>query len=81
MVIGGLLNVFGVPAVQMLIASAVVNGVLAPVLIWFIVRLADHPDVIGEFHSTRTIRVLGWITFWVMGVAAIAFLADIVGIL
>ncbi len=73
---GGLLNIFGVPAVQMLITSAVVNGLLAPILIWFITRLADHPDVVGEHRSPRPVRILGWVTLTVMIVAGIMLIIE-----
>lgn len=57
--------------IQFLIVSAVMNGFLAPVILWHIIRLADRPAVVGERVSSRFIRMTGWLTFTVMTVASV----------
>jgi Mn2+/Fe2+ NRAMP family transporter len=54
--------------------SAVINGVVAVPLLVVIIVLASKKSVMGDFTATRSLRILGWITTAVMGVAAIRML-------
>jgi Mn2+/Fe2+ NRAMP family transporter len=51
--------------------SAVLNGLVAVPLLVVILLLASKESVMGQFVAPRAIRVLGWITTAVMGMAAI----------
>ncbi len=51
--------------------SAVINGVVAVPLLVVIILLASKKSVMGEYTATRSLRILGWITTAVMGLAAI----------
>ena len=74
--LGMALDFAGINAVKMLFWSAVANGVLAPPLIVILVLLTSDPSVMGARVSSRPLRCLGWITAFVMAVAAVAmFLA------
>src|SRR3984885_3962490 len=72
MVLGLVINFAGLDAVKMLFWSAVTNGVLAPPLIFLILLLTSDRNVMGSRVSSRIERTLGWITFVVMSVAAVA---------
>ena len=50
--------------------SAVINGVVAVPLMAVIVILASKKSVMGAYVASRPLRVLGWIGFAIMGVAA-----------
>jgi NRAMP (natural resistance-associated macrophage protein)-like metal ion transporter len=54
--------------------SAVINGVVAVPLLAVITILASKKSVMGQFVAGRGVRVLGWITTVVMGLAALAML-------
>ncbi len=69
--VGGALTLSGVTPIGFLIAAAVVNGVVAPLMIWFMLRLAARPDVVGAHRTPRGIEVIGWITFWAMVLSAV----------
>jgi NRAMP (natural resistance-associated macrophage protein)-like metal ion transporter len=75
MALGLAIDYAGLDAVKMLFWSAVTNGVLAPPLILLILLLTSDPNVMGSRISSRTERSLGWITFVVMTVAAVAMFA------
>lgn len=75
-VVGLMMNTLGVAPMQFLIFAAVLNGLLAPVMLWFIVRLADRPDVVGKHVSTPGIRLTGWIAFSVMAAAALMLIYE-----
>ncbi len=73
-VAGMLMNALGVAPMQFLVFAAVLNGLLAPVMLWFIVRLADRPDVVGKHRSPPWVRTLGWTAAAVMTIAAAVLL-------
>ncbi|MBI3572799.1 MAG: divalent metal cation transporter [Candidatus Kerfeldbacteria bacterium] len=71
MIIGIISNFLGWSPVKFLIATAVLNGLLAPVLLFFIIRLADDARVVGDHLSTRSIRWWGWFCFSAMTLAGL----------
>ncbi len=77
-VLGAASTLIGISPIDFLIAAAVLNGLLAPILLWYIVRLADRVDVVGEHRSSPLVRRLGWLTFGLMSLAGVIFLVDLV---
>ncbi len=71
MTIGLAIDYAGLDAVKMLFWSAVVNGVLAPPLILLILLLTSDRRVMGERVNSTMMKVLGWMTFAIMTVAAV----------
>jgi len=69
---GTWLNYLGLDAVKMLFWSAVVNGVLAPPLIFLVVSLTSNAKVMGKHVNRPLLRWLGWITGLVMAGASVA---------
>src|SRR5579862_7947989 len=51
--------------------SAVINGVVAVPLMVVILLIASRKSVMGEFTSSRSILVLGWVGTAIMGLAAV----------
>ncbi len=76
-VLGLLSNVAGISPIQFLVFAAVLNGLLAPIMLWFIVRLADRKDVVGTHVSTPLIRVMGWLCFILMAAAALGLITNV----
>lgn len=72
--IGAASNFFGWSPIKFLIAAAVLNGLLAPVLLWFIIRLADRRDVVGKFTSPPLIRWAGWLSWLAMTVVGLTLI-------
>jgi Mn2+/Fe2+ NRAMP family transporter len=70
--VGTGLDYLGLDAVKMLFWSAVVNGVLAPPLLFLVVLLTSSPEVMGDHVNSPALRWLGWIAGVVMSVAAVA---------
>lgn len=69
--IGLMINFVGIDPIQALIVSAVINGVIAVPLIFVVARIANNPDIMGEYKSGRLSNVFLWITFVCMGAAAV----------
>lgn len=72
------MNLLGLPAFNMLIVAAVLNGLLAPLMLWYIIRLADRSDVVGEHRSPPAVRLGGWLTFGLMTIAGAIVLLNFV---
>jgi Mn2+/Fe2+ NRAMP family transporter len=72
MILGLVLNYFGVNAVRMLFWSAVLNGVLAPPLIVLVVLLTSNKKVMGDNINPPVLKWLGWATAAIMAFAAVA---------
>ncbi len=72
--IGLLLNFVGLDPVQALVLTAVINGIVAVPLIFFIIRLSGRRDLMGANISGPWSRIGLWAAFIVMAAAAIALL-------
>jgi Mn2+/Fe2+ NRAMP family transporter len=76
MLVGLTINFIGLNPVQALIFTAVFNGIAAVPLIFVILRVSSREDVMGE-HRSRWLSKTGlWLTFLVMGAAALALVAS-----
>jgi Mn2+/Fe2+ NRAMP family transporter len=72
MVIGYLLNFIGIDPIKMLIYSAVGNGLVAPVILFLIVRMTSNKKVVKERTNHPVIASLGWVAILIMVVSGIA---------
>lgn len=70
-IVGIILNFIGLDPIKALIYSAVLNGVVAPFILYFIVRLSSRVDVMGERKNRGLTNMVGWITVCLMSVTAI----------
>ncbi len=66
------LNFVGIDPIKALIYSAVANGLVAPVALFFIVKMSGDKKIMGSFVNSKGITVVGWITTAVMSIAGIA---------
>lgn len=73
--LGLLIDMFDVDPIQALIATAVLYGATAPVLIAVILHISNRKDVLGEYTNTRLQNIVAGITLFVMAACAIGLLA------
>jgi len=52
----------GVPVIKLLVGVQVVNGVLLPITLFFVWRLASNTELMGEYVNGRTFNVLAGAT-------------------
>lgn len=74
MVIGIIANIVGLDPIKGLIYAAVANGIIAPVILYFVVRLSGDRALMGEHASRPLSAALGWITIGIMSVSGAAAL-------
>jgi NRAMP (natural resistance-associated macrophage protein)-like metal ion transporter len=66
MIFGILLNFIGIDPIKALIYSAVLNGIISPIMLFFIIRLGSNEEIMGKFKNKKTTNVLGWFAFLVL---------------
>jgi Mn2+/Fe2+ NRAMP family transporter len=72
MVIGLGLNFIGLDPFRALIYAAVANGVVAPVVLLFIVLISSNKKIMGEWKNRRLTTIIGWTVVAIMTVAGAA---------
>lgn len=69
MLIGLAINFIGIEPFKLLIYSAVVNGLVAPVILFLIVEMTSNPKVVKDRTNHPIVSALGWLITIVMVVA------------
>lgn len=69
-VIGVLMNTLGIDPIKALIYTAVLYGIVSPILILVILHIANNKQIMGTYINSLLKNVLGIITFLVMTFAA-----------
>lgn len=72
--VGLALDALNISAVKALLYAAIVNGVLAPPLVFIVTRLTCDPKVMGEHANGRLLAWLGYAAALIMSIAAIAMI-------
>lgn len=74
MVLGIILNFVGLDPIKALIYSAVLNGIISPFMIFFIVHLAGDGEVMGNFKNKKISNIFGWVTFFLISLVGVGTL-------
>ncbi|HVI69774.1 MAG TPA: divalent metal cation transporter [Magnetospirillaceae bacterium] len=72
MVVGLGLNFVGLDPFKALIYSAVANGLVAPVILLFIVLISSNRKIMGQWRNKPLTTLIGWLVIGLMTVAGIA---------
>jgi NRAMP (natural resistance-associated macrophage protein)-like metal ion transporter len=74
MIVGIVLNFVGIPPMKMLLYAAILNGLVAPLILALIVRIASNKKIMGVWVNSRLVTMIGWCTTGIMVlVAAVTF--------
>lgn len=74
LVVGLLINLTGISPISMLVYSAVVYGLIAPVLIGIILHISNNRRILGRYVNGKLSNVLGMATLVIMTVSAVLFI-------
>ncbi len=74
LMLGLSLSYIGITPIQALIYSAILYGLTAPVLIAIILHISNNKEVMGIYTNNKLTNVLGFITLFLMTIAAITLL-------
>jgi NRAMP (natural resistance-associated macrophage protein)-like metal ion transporter len=72
MLVGLVLNFVGLNPIKALIYSAVLNGVVAPIILVLILLIARNEKVMGEWKNGKVSATFGWLLTIMMSVAGLA---------
>jgi NRAMP (natural resistance-associated macrophage protein)-like metal ion transporter len=74
MLVGLAMNFVGIDPIKALIYAAIGNALVAPIIIYFIVRISSSHKHMGEWVNHRSTTIFGWFVFVLMSLAALATL-------
>jgi len=77
MLLGIVLNFVGLNPIKALIYAAVLNGVISPFMIFFIVHLSGNEDVMGNFKTKIIGNIFGWLTFVLISIVGVGAIVSI----
>jgi Mn2+/Fe2+ NRAMP family transporter len=66
----------GIPIFPLLVGIQVLNGVLLPIILIFILILINDEKLTGELRNGRIYNMLGWSTFALITIAVLVMLAS-----
>jgi len=74
LLVGLSLDFLGISPVKALLYTAILYGLTAPLLIVIILHIGNNKKIMGEFTNSKLSNTLGFITLFVMTLAAIALI-------
>lgn len=72
MLVGLGLNFVGIDPIKALIYAAVANGLVAPIILFFIVVMSSNKKIMGRWVNKPIVTFIGWMTTILMAVAGMA---------
>jgi NRAMP (natural resistance-associated macrophage protein)-like metal ion transporter len=72
MLVGFVLDFVGLDPIHALIYAAIANGIVAPIVLYFVVSLSGRKSIMGAFVNSRLVNLLGWTTAIAMAIVAVA---------
>ena len=78
MVLGIAANFIHLDPIKALIYAAVANGVIAPIILFFVVRLSSDKHLMGDYANHPLASGIGWATIIIMAISGIAAILTII---
>jgi Mn2+/Fe2+ NRAMP family transporter len=63
-----------IPLIKLILVSQVANGVLLPFVLYFMLRLINRDELMGQYKNSRTANGIAWTTSVVMVILTMAML-------
>lgn len=77
MLVGLGMNFIGLNPIKALIYSAIVNGLVAPVILFFILRISSNKRVMGHWVNRRSTTYIGWVITLLMAASGVAAIVSL----
>lgn len=74
--IGLLINFVSIQPFTLLYYAAVLNGIVAPILLLMIVLIANNSQIMGRYKNTFLSNLFGWITVGIMSLASLGLIVS-----
>ena len=72
MILGIFLNFIGLDPIKTLIYSAVLNGIISPVILFLIVKISGDEKIMGKYKTKKIGNILGWFTVVLLSFVSVA---------
>lgn len=72
MVLGISLNFMGIDPIKALIYSAVFNGIISPIVLFFIVKIGGNEEIMGQYKNKKSANIIGWFTVVLLSIVSIS---------
>ena len=66
MVGAGFILIPNIPLIKVMFWSQVLNGVMLPFVLIFMLLLINNKDLMGDYVNTRTFNLIAWVTVSIM---------------
>jgi Mn2+/Fe2+ NRAMP family transporter len=76
MLLGVFANFMHLDPIKGLIYAAVANGIIAPIILFFVVRLSSDKRLMGDYANRPLASFMGWATIGVMALSGLAAIAS-----
>ena len=76
---GAVLSLITNNPIQLLVIVAVINGIAAGPFLLLVMLISRDKAIMGEYRNGRLASFVGWATFAIMSIAALALLAQLLG--
>jgi NRAMP (natural resistance-associated macrophage protein)-like metal ion transporter len=70
--VGIIINFMGIHYIKALIYSAIINGIISPIIIYFIVKISSNQKIMGYHKNSPFRKKLGWLVFFLVSISALA---------
>lgn len=77
-IIGLIMNFVGLDPIKSLIYSAVVNGLVAPVILVLIVLMSSSKKIMGQWKNHKVISGIGWLVTIIMTLSGIGTILSLI---
>ncbi len=74
LILGILLNFIGLDPIKALVYAAVLNGLISPIVLFFIVKISASEEIMGQFKNKMIGNIIGWITVGLLSLVTIVTL-------
>ncbi|PJA39010.1 hypothetical protein CO179_06075 [candidate division WWE3 bacterium CG_4_9_14_3_um_filter_39_7] len=71
MILGIILNFIGLDPIKTLIYSAIFNGIISPMILYFIVKISGSEKIMGDLKNKRLANIIGWFTVGLLCIVSI----------
>jgi NRAMP (natural resistance-associated macrophage protein)-like metal ion transporter len=78
MLVGLGLNFVGIDPIKALIYAAVANGLVAPIILFFIIVMSSNKKIMGRWVNKPYVTLIGWVVTAIMAIAGIAAIISLV---
>lgn len=76
-VLGIILNFVGLDPIKTLIYSAILNGLIAPIILFLIVQISSSEKIMGQYQNKKSSKAFGFLVAGVMALVAVIAIVSI----